>query len=96
MPGSHTLSTRRRRKARQWLCRSRQPLGGQPPARPQFGAVGRYMIALGLGIGLITHVMVLVPQNGASYADLGAATGAVNLAGRSALAVGVVFIHRLH
>jgi len=60
-----------------------------------------YMIVLGLGIGLIMQVMVLVAQNSASYADLGAATGAVNLARQVGSSVGValigaLFIHRLH
>jgi EmrB/QacA subfamily drug resistance transporter len=59
-----------------------------------------YMIVLGLGIGLIMQVMVLVAQNSASYADLGAATGAVNLARQVGSSVGValigaLFIHRL-
>ena len=60
-----------------------------------------YMIVLGLGIGLIMQVMVLVAQNSASYADLGAATGAVNLARQVGSSVGValigaLFIKRLH
>jgi predicted MFS family arabinose efflux permease len=60
-----------------------------------------YMIVLGLGIGLIMQVMVLVAQNSASYADLGAATSAVNLARQVGSSVGValigaLFIHRLH
>jgi predicted MFS family arabinose efflux permease len=60
-----------------------------------------YMVVLGLGIGLIMQVMVLVAQNSAAYADLGAATSTVNLARQIGSSVGValigaVFIHRLH
>ena len=60
-----------------------------------------YMVVLGLGIGLFMQVMVLVVQNSAARADLGAATSSVNLARQIGSSVGValigaLFIHRLN
>ena len=59
-----------------------------------------YMVVLGLGIGMFMQVMVLIVQNSAAQADLGAATSSVNLARQIGSSVGValvgaLFIHRL-
>ena len=59
-----------------------------------------YMVVLGLGIGMFMQVMVLIVQNSAARADLGAATSSVNLARQIGSSVGValvgaLFIHRL-
>jgi transposase len=59
-----------------------------------------YMVVLGLGIGLFMQVMVLIVQNSAARADLGAATSSVNLARQIGSSVGValigaLFVHRL-
>jgi len=59
-----------------------------------------YLLVLGLGIGLILQVMVLIVQNSAARADLGAATSSVNFARQIGSSVGValigaLFVHRL-
>ena len=59
-----------------------------------------YLLVLGLGIGLILQVMVLIVQNSAARADLGAATSSVNFARQIGSSIGValigaLFVHRL-
>jgi hypothetical protein len=59
-----------------------------------------YLLVLGLGIGLILQVMVLIVQNRAARADLGAATSSVNFARQIGSSIGValigaLFVHRL-
>ncbi len=63
-------------------------------------AASVYMVVLGLGIGMFMQVMVLIVQNSAAQADLGAATSSVNLARQVGSSVGValigaLFVHRL-
>ncbi len=63
-------------------------------------AASLYMVVLGLGIGMFMQVMVLIVQNSADRAHLGAATSTVNLARQVGSSVGValigaLFIHRL-
>jgi Major Facilitator Superfamily len=59
-----------------------------------------YLLVLGLGIGLVLQVMVLIVQNSAARADLGAATSSVNFARQIGSSIGValigaLFVHRL-
>ena len=60
----------------------------------------RYLLVLGLGIGLFLQVMAVIVPNTAARRDLGAATSSVNFARQIGSSVGValvgaLFIHRL-
>jgi EmrB/QacA subfamily drug resistance transporter len=61
----------------------------------------RNMIVLGLGLGLVSQVMVIAVQNEVRYEDLGVATGLLNFSRNigstlGVAAMGAILSHRLH
>ncbi|WP_246267123.1 MFS transporter [Nonomuraea typhae] len=58
-------------------------------------AIGAAMVVTGLGVGLVMQVMLLIAQNTAGHADLGAATSAVTFVRQIGASAGVAVVGAL-